>query len=255
MLASVRPDAVLITAGQASVAAAWKDPAGTYSSNTAGPFHLLDAARRIDPSLHVIFSSSASVYGPPASPESMPFTEEAGIAAASPYGASKAAAEVLCGQFARQYGLDLTTVRIFNQIGPAQSDVQAPAEFSRKIATAERKGEGRLLLPVGNVKVERDFSDVRDTVRAFRRLIETRTTGVFNVCSGLGTSLGEIIEGLSAHTGVEIEIETNPEFSHRVDIPSVYGSHDRLTAAIGWHPEIELDQSLADLLDDWRART
>ena len=253
-ISRISPDAILITAGQASVALAWDDPAATFATNISGPFHVLDAVRRLRPSAHVTFASSAGVYGPPPSADAMPFTEQDPMNPESPYGASKAAAEMLCRQFVRQSGLQIAITRIFNQIGPGQSDAQAPAEFSREIAKAERRGERVLELPVGNRLIRRDFTDVRDTARAWAQLIERRVTGTFNVCTGVETSLEGIIEGLAELSEITIEIDEANGPRRPGDILSVYGSHERLTAATGWRPQITLESSLADLLADMRRR-
>ncbi|MGK2932473.1 MAG: NAD-dependent epimerase/dehydratase family protein, partial [Solirubrobacterales bacterium] len=132
----VRPDAILVAAGKASVVTGWKDPEGAFLTNTTGPFNLLEAVRRQAPAIHVTLVSSAAVYGMPESREDLPFTEASPTRPASPYGASKAAAEVLTAQYGRGFGIAVAVARVFNQIGPGQSDAQAPAEFAREIAKA-----------------------------------------------------------------------------------------------------------------------
>lgn len=253
-ISSVVPDAVLLAAGQASVADAWMDPAAAFRTNLSGPAHVLDAMHQHCPEAHFIFASSAGIYGTPETRDSPPFSETDPVAPESPYGASKAAAEVLCHQYRRQTGMRVAVARIFNQIGPGQSDAQAPAEFSREIVKAERRGDVTLKLPVGNRLIQRDFTDVRDTARAMTRMIEVGITGDFNVCSGVATSLEEIVCGLESISPVEIEIDETRGPRRPGDILAVYGSHDRLTSATGWRPELSLQASLTDLLQDWRNR-
>lgn len=243
-----------MAAGLASVAESWTDPDATFRINTAGTFNLLESMRRIHPSAQLVFASTASVYGAPDSPEEMPFTETAPTRPASPYAASKAAAEVLCRQFELQYGLDITVLRFFNQIGPGQDGSQAPVEFASGIAAAEKRGEQRYYLKVGNPKASRDFTDVRDAARAIAAVIENRVVGTFNVCSGKSVSLKEIVAILAAESHVEIGVLIDPLHSHHADIPVVFGSSAKLHEATGWEPSIPLEESLTGLLDSWRAR-
>ncbi|MGA7435795.1 MAG: GDP-mannose 4,6-dehydratase [Solirubrobacterales bacterium] len=255
VLEKSQPEAILLAAGRASVADSWKDPDGTFRTNTAGAFNVLDGMRRICPSAQLVFASTASVYGRPASPDEMPFTEDVPARPSSPYAASKAAAEVLCRQFELQYGLDLTVLRFFNQIGPGQTGGQAPVEFASGIAAAEKRGEQRYYLKVGNPKAERDFTDVRDSARAIEGVISQRVTGTFNVCSGQAVSLKQIIEILTTASQIEIGMLIDPQHSHREDIPVVFGAPGKLRDAIGWQPSIPLNESLEELLADWRTRT
>lgn len=244
----------MMTAGRSSVSAAWSDPPVAYRANTTGTFNLLEGVRRISPEAHLTLVSSASVYGIPEK-DGLPFTEESPSQPASPYGASKAAAEVLAGQYGRQFGLRIATARLFNQIGPGQSDAQAPAEFARHIAAAKSRGERTLDLEVGNPEAERDYTDVRDTARAFAGIIKAGVTGTFNICSGVGVRMYDLAAGLGSHSPVEVRIVRIPERAHPADIPLVVGSNLRLKGAIGWQPEIPLWISQLDLLDHWRRRT
>ena len=254
VIAKVKPDAVVLAAGVASVSDSWQEPDKAFRANTAGVFQVLESMQRLAPGAHLVFASSASVYGAPESPDELPYSEATPSRPSSPYAASKAAAEVLCAQFVRQYGMDVTIARIFNQIGPGQSDAQAPAEFSRKIATAEKEGKTQLDLLVGDPSIERDFTDVRDTARAVSRLIENHSTGTFNVSSGTGTSLKTIVDLLADNTAVDITVKINPDHHRRADIPLVCGSAGKLREEIGWQPETPIARSLAELLTDWRTR-
>jgi len=253
-LIASQPRAVILAAGMASVSESWEDPDGAYRANTAGTFNLLDAVRRLTPSSRIVIASSAGVYGRPESPDSAPFTEDSPTGPASPYAASKAAAEVLCRQFTRQARLAIAICRIFNQVGPGQNAAQAPAEFSREIALAERRGDTVLRLTVGNPATERDFTDVRDTARAFAGLVDADADGMFNVCSENPVSLARIVEILAEHSRLELELVTDPARSRKADILTVHGSSTKLRRTIDWRPEIEFERSLADLLEDWRNR-
>ena len=252
------PETIVMAAGISSVGAAWEDPEAAFEANTAGAFHLLEAIRRAAPSSHLLFASSGSVYGSP-EPESPgagaePFSEEDRLRPGSPYAASKAAAEVLCRQYAREYGLSVSVVRIFNQIGPGQTPGQAPAEFALEIARAEAGGQTRLEVEVGNPGSRRDYTDIRDTSRALAALAGRRATGTFNLCAGRTASIEQIVAGLAAESPVEVGIAVKPGRAHPVDPEMVAGSNRRLVELTGWEPAVSLAESLAVLLADWRRR-
>lgn len=253
-LESAAPEGVLLTAGISSVRAAWDEPAEAFEVNTGGTLHLLEAMRQTARTAHLLIASSGSVYGMPAAGQAEPFTEEDRLRPASPYAASKTAAEVLCAQYARGHGLAITTARIFNQLGPGQPASQAPSELAREIALAEARADSRVVLEVGNPGAERDYTDVRDTARALADLAERRAGGVFNVCSGATVSLASVVEGLAGQTSVEVRVEVNPDRAHPVDPAAVAGSNAKLVAETGWEPRIGPAESLRDLLEDWRRR-
>lgn len=173
---------------------------------------------------------------------------------ANPYAASKAAAEILCGHYARSAGLEIAVARSFNHIGPGQSDRFAASSFARQIAEGERWGAGEVTLRVGDLTVARDFTDVRDTVRAYRLLLQRDLTGIYNICSGRPAGLREIVDLLREHTSTEINLAREEDRVRPVDAPVVYGSNQQLAAETGWAPQIPLAHSVADLLDWWRER-
>lgn len=252
LIAGIRPELVIQAAGISSLGEAWEHPDRAFGVNTTGVFNLLEALRRHTPASHLTFTSTAAVYGPPKAGQG-PFAESSPIQPTSPYAASKAAAETLCGQYEREYGLGVTVARLFNQIGPGQSASQAPSEFAMRIAHAERHGQREVDLPVGNPEAERDFTDVRDTARAIADLTTARVTGTFNVCSGEATSLREIVRLLGEATGLEASVVDKPGHHRPADVPRITGSAAKLKGATGWEPEFSLGESLALLLDDWRA--
>jgi GDP-4-dehydro-6-deoxy-D-mannose reductase len=248
-----KPDVIANLAGAASVAASWRDPAATLAVNCLGTLHMLEAVAREAPVAQVLCVSSADVYGAPASSD-LPLTEDHPPAPLNPYGASKAAMEIVCGQYERARGLVVTVARAFNHIGPGQSDRFAASSLARQVAAAERSGAIELTLRVGDLRPVRDFTDVRDTVRAYRLLVEKSLTGTYNVCSGAPTPLASVVEALDAATPLALEVEVDQGRLRPTEVPILYGSHERLTTATGWEPEIPLERSIADLLEWWRAR-
>jgi GDP-4-dehydro-6-deoxy-D-mannose reductase len=252
-LAEAEPDLVVNLAGSASVAASFGDPAAAFAVNALGTVNLLAAVGAGRPGSHVLCVSSGEVYGLPESGD-LPFTEDAPPRPLSPYGASKAAMEVVCGQHARGEGLRVAVMRAFNHTGPGQSATFAASSFARQVAEAEARGEDRLALRTGNVDVERDFSDVRDVAAAYGRACDSELEGTFNVCSGRPSPVRSIIDHLAAASALELTVEVDPARVRDGEAPQVYGSHDRLTEATGWKPEIPLERTVADLLDWWRER-
>jgi GDP-4-dehydro-6-deoxy-D-mannose reductase len=246
------PDLVVNMAGAASVAASWEWPGEAFAVNAGGVLNLLEAVARHAPAAHTLCVSSAEVYGEPGE-ERLPFGEELALEPITPYGASKAAMEVLCGSYARGRGLRIATIRAFNQLGPGQSPAFAASGFARQIAAAEAAGAGRVVLAVGNLAAARDFTDVRDTARAFVAASRQRLAGAYNLCSGAPLKLGALVEEMAKATPLPLEVVSDPSLTRPADPSVVYGNPARLHEAIGWASEIPLSRSVADLLDWWRA--
>ncbi len=250
-VAAAGPTMVVNMAGAASVAASWEDPAGSFEANALGALHLLEAVRAEAPESHVLCVSSAEVYGEPG-PDSLPLTEDSPLAPVNPYGAGKAAMEALCGQYSRGSGLRVGIVRAFNQIGPGQSPSFAAPSFARQIAAAEVSGAERAELLVGNLEAARDFTDVRDTARAFLEVARNGLTGPYNLCSGRALTLAELVDEMVAAATIPVEVRRDPARYRPADPSIAYGSADRLREAVGWAPRIPVSQTVADLLEHSR---
>lgn len=244
-----RPDGVVHLAAQSSVGASFGDPAGTWEVNATGTLRLLQA---VSPSTRLLLVSSAEVYG--AVPEEeQPIAEDRPLRPASPYAASKAAAEMATVQAALAGGARAVVARSFNHTGPGQDARFALPSFAAQLA-AIADGAAAPVLRVGNLEARRDFLDVRDVVRAYRVLLERGEPGrAYNVCSGRAWSLCELVERLVALSGTETRVEVDPERVRPVDIPLLVGDAGRLRA-LGWEPEIPLEKTLRDLLEHARAR-
>ncbi|HWW67287.1 MAG TPA: GDP-mannose 4,6-dehydratase [Solirubrobacterales bacterium] len=246
------PDLVVNMAGAASVAASWERPGEAFAVNAGGVLNLFEAVARHTPGAHLLCVSSAEVYGEPTD-DRLPFGEELALKPVTPYGASKAAMEVLCGSYARGRGLRIATIRAFNQLGPGQSPAFAASGFARQIAAAEAAGAERVELAVGNLAAVRDFTDVRDTARAFVATSQQQLIGTYNLCSGAPLKLEALVEEMAKATPLPVEVRPDPSLARPVDPSVVYGDPARLSEETGWAPEIPLSQSVADLLDWWRA--
>jgi GDP-4-dehydro-6-deoxy-D-mannose reductase len=245
------PAAVVNLAGAASVAASFQAPAAAFEVNATGVLNVLDAVAREAPEAFVLCVSSGDVYGV-VDEARLPASEDEPPAPVSPYGSSKAAMEILCGQYARSAGLEIAVLRAFNHTGPGQSDRFAASSFARQIAEAERDGADEVVLETGDLSPARDFTDVRDVVLAYRMVIEERIAGTFNVCAGRPTRVRELVEHLDAATELTVRTEARPERMRSGEAPVLYGLPRRLEEACGWSARIELAQTMLDLLEWWR---
>ena len=252
VLAELRPTAIYHLAGWADVGGSWKAPVEAFRANAEGTLNVLSAA--VDAGVErVLAVSSADVYGK-VEPAELPLTEDSPLRPASPYAASKVAADYLGLQAWLGRGLPVLRVRAFNHLGPGQTDKFVAPAIASRIARAERAGD-TAPLPIGDLSARRDFTDVRDVVRAYRLLMEKGEAGeVYNVCSGTDLAVQDLADQLLAQARIELRFETDPELLRPVEVPVLRGSHDRLTDATGWQPEIPIGQTLADLLEDWRQR-
>lgn len=251
---TVRPHRVIHLAGQSSVQQSWLDPGGTLRTNVMGIVHVLDAARERGLRPDVLVVGSAEEYGRVA-PEEIPIREEAPLRPASPYAVSKVAQAALALLYGKAGGMRIVLTRTFHHTGPGRGETFAESSFARQLAEVEA-GLRPPALSVGNLEAVRDFADVRDVVRAYWLLLDKGEAGsVYNVCTGRGRRIRELLDVLLARTGARVEVRVDPERLRPSDVPAQVGDPSRLRAATGWQPRIPLDQTLVDLLDDWRQRT
>jgi GDP-4-dehydro-6-deoxy-D-mannose reductase len=251
-LAATKPDLIVNAAGAASVRLSWERPGEAFAANAVGVLNLLEAVSRQAPDSHLLCISSADVYGVRDEAE-LPLTENLEPRPVTPYGAGKAAMEVLCGQYGRGRGLRVGVSRAFNLIGPGQSSAFAVSGFARRIAAAERGGAANVDLTLGNPDAARDFSDVRDAARALLELSRQELCGTYNLCSGEATTIAELVERLGRHSPLPVSIGRDPDLARPVDPPTLVGDPSFLREATGFAPEIPLDQTLNELLEWWRA--
>jgi GDP-4-dehydro-6-deoxy-D-mannose reductase len=251
VVSAIGPDAVYHLAAMPHVGESWDDPSQVLRVNVLGTAEVLAAARQVASGPRVLVVSSAEVYGI-VSPEQLPLTEEAPTAPASPYAASKLAAEAVALQAWRGYGQPVVVVRPFNHIGPGQSPNFFVPAMAKRIVEASRAGARSL--PVGNLTTRRDFTDVRDVVVAYRLLIEMGERGtVYNVCSGHDVAMSEVAAELLRLAGARLTLETDPELVRPVDVPVLRGEAGRLRSVTGWKPNIPLATTLTDVLSSWEA--
>jgi GDP-4-dehydro-6-deoxy-D-mannose reductase len=255
------PDYVYHLAAQAAVPRAWQDPGETFRINVMGTLALMDCLKELDPSPRMLYVGSADEYGASAKSlnknelgEYSRLTEDIPLQPTNPYSLSKAAADRLCQQIFRRDGLPIVRVRAFNHIGPRQRGGFAAADFAHQIVRGEIDRDQRVL-KVGNLDAVRDFSDVRDVVRAYELAVIKGDPGaVYNICSGTGRTLQEVLDELLSLSYAEFDVVQDPALMRPTDIPCIVGSNRRIKEATGWSPQIHWSQTLEDILEDHRQR-
>lgn len=247
----VAPDAVYHLAAASNVGSSWTAPVEVLRINAEGTLNLLLAceAAKVDRVLNV---GSAEEYGK-VDPADLPLTELAPLRPVTPYGASKVAADYLALQAFLGRGLGVVRVRPFNHLGPSQSGRFVASALAEQVARNEHLGNDVVF--AGDLSPRRDFTDVRDVVRAYRLLVLRGEPGeVYNVCSGVDVAISEVADHLIGRADRPMRIELDPERLRPVELPVLRGDCTKLRDATGWEPALALEDTLDDLLDWWRAR-
>ena len=252
-VAEARPERIIHLAAHSSVHASWSDPAACFATNVLGLGHLLDALREASLSPRVLVVGSADEYGA-VGPQDLPLGEDAPLRPRSPYAASKVAQGYLARCHARAFDIDVVCTRTFPHTGPGRGELFAESSFARQVAEIEA-GKVPAVVRAGNLDAVRDFTDVRDVVRAYWSLLEGgEPGGTYNVCSGHGVSLHELLDTLLELSGAAVDRVVDPSRLRPSDVPALVGDPAKLREATGWRPEIPLKQTLRDLLEHWRGR-
>ncbi len=258
-VSSTRPDRIFHLAAISQVKASWDKRKETIETNILGTFNLFEAVRHHAPKARILFVSSSDVYGKQGS-ECMPLKETSRTGAASPYGFTKLSGEALAGFYVRSEKLRIVIARPFTHTGPGQSPDFVCSDWARQVAVIESSGSGgrggkKGALKVGNLSVKRDYSDVRDVVRAYALLIEKGKAGeAYNISSGKSPSLQVILGMLRAKSKARIFVKVDPGRFRKADIPLLSGSHAKITRETGWKPRFDLETTLSDLLEEWRIK-
>lgn len=252
LLARKRPEAIIHLAAQANPQQSVADPRHTWTVNLFGTLNLLEGIRAaaLEPAPTVVLVGSGVSYGNPA-PEHLPVSETCPLRPNNPYAASKAAADLLGIQHVLAHGTRVVLARPFNHAGPRQSDSYALSSFAKQIAEIERGRRERI--EVGNLQIVRDFTDVRDIVRAYRLLAEHGQPGeAYNIGTGRDDSLETLLETLRRLARVPVTVQVDPSRVRPVDQPRLLADASKLQAQTGWSPQFTIEQTLSDMLDFWR---
>jgi GDP-4-dehydro-6-deoxy-D-mannose reductase len=248
----VVPGRIFHLAAVSNVGASWERREETFDTNLAGTFNLFESVRRHAPGCRVLYVSSSDVYGVVTETDRI-LTEDDAAHAVNPYAYTKAAGEMLARFYAEADRIGAVVVRPFPHTGPGQTEDFVCSDWAAQIARIER-GEREPRITVGNLDVRRDFSDVRDIVRAYRLLLEKGRAGeIYNVCSGRAVSLREIMDILLGQTRLPdarktIRVEVDQAKLRKIDVPLLIGSNAKIREETGWAPEIPLEHTLSDLL-------
>ena len=253
LVEKIKPDWVFHLAAQSYVPMSWKAPVETLSTNIIGEANLFEACRKAECDPSILIAGSSEEYGF-VLPDEVPIAETNPLRPLSPYGVSKVTQDLLAFQYFKSYGLKVIRTRAFNHTGPRRGEVFATSNFARQIVMIE-KGKQEPVICVGNLDAVRDFSDVRDIARAYTIALERCEPGeVYNICSGKGIKIRELLDMLIAQSKVDIEIKKDPARMRPSDVEFLIGDSTRFRAKTGWKPEIAFEQTLADLLSFWRER-
>lgn len=252
LLEQVRPDYIFHLAAQSSIGLSWQKPRLTVEINVKGSLNLLNAVRRLDYQPRILLVGSGEEYGY-INPENVPITETEVLRPGNIYAATKACQSLMGKVYADAYNMRMFMVRAFNHMGPGQSDKFVVSDFCKQVAQIEL-GFKPPLISVGNLEAERDFTDVRDMVRAYTSVIQFGVPGeIYNVGSGKAIKIRKILDVILSQSRTKIEVQIDPAKLRPSDIPIIAADTSKLYETTGWKPEIPLEQTVSDVLEYWRS--
>ncbi len=253
LLDDCRPDAIYHLAAQAFVPRSFEDPWETLENNILSQLNIIRACLELKLRPRILIVSSAEIYGQVSS-DQLPLDENCAIRPTNPYSVSKVAQDMLGLQYYLSHDLPIMRARPFNHIGPGQNDRFVAPAFAMQIAGIE-EGQREAVINVGNLAARRDFTDVRDIVRAYRLIVEKGRPGeAYNVASGVARSIGRLLENLLGLSEIDIEVRVDPARLRPVDVPEIRGDSGKLRRDTGWQPSLSFETTLNDVLADCRRR-
>jgi len=243
------PAKIIHLASHSSVAFSWQDPVDSFLNNTNIFLNLIESVKRNCPSSRILSVGSSEEYGVVGLDE-LPLKETRPLRPTSPYGVARASQEMLSQVYTKGFGLDLVITRSFNHVGPRQRETFFIPGLVKQFAVAKAAGVRKVEILAGDMKVIRDFTDVRDVVRAYLLLLQCGRTGeIYNVCSGKGYLLEEVVKMLEVISGIKANIVIDPTRIRPVENPVIIGDNQKLRAECGWHPRYDLATTLGQILD------
>lgn len=247
------PDAVIHLAAQSMVGLAWSDPANTVNTNTIGTINLVNVLIDLLPNACLLAIGSSEEYGL-SGKKGESLTEESPCEPQNPYATSKLAMGQIALQMAKRHNLKILHLRPFNHFGPGQQRGFVVSDFASQVAEIEQN-KREPVIKVGNLKASRDFTDVRDVIRAYALLLDKAPdTGIYNICSGIACSAEKILDTLLTFATVPIKVEQDPAKIRPSEVPLFVGSNTKLINATGWYPKHDFNSSLLDTLNWWREK-
>ncbi len=253
MLEKVRPDFIFHLAAQSFVPTSWNAPSESLTTNVLGQVNIFEAVRRIGLPCRIQLACSSEEYGM-VYPDEVPIKETNPLRPLSPYAVSKVAQDMLGYQYWMSWKLDSVRTRGFNHEGPRRGPVFVASDFAKQIADIEKHRKPPVV-HVGNLDALRDFTDVRDMVRAYWLALEKCEPGeVYNICSGKAWKIRDMLDHLLGLSKVKIEVRQDPARLRPSDVPILLGDYSKFAKVTGWEPTIPFEQTLVDMLEYWRGR-
>ena len=246
-----QPNYILHLASYSSVAFSWQNPVKSFQNNTNIFLNVLEAVHSINSKVRILSVGSSEEYGDLGGVNAL-FHEEDALHPVSPYAVARVSQEMLSKVYAKGYGLDIVMTRSFNHIGPGQKEIFVVASFAKRLVEMKKEGATSPKLMTGDISLIRDFVDVRDVVRAYDGLLKKGRKGeIYNVCTGVGHSLKELVQQTASILGMEVLTETDERLIRPRDNKVIVGSNEKIKRDIGWAPEIPLRRSLEDVINFW----
>ena len=251
---SFQPEYILHLASVSSVAKSWHTPLDSFVNNTNIFLNLAEQIRINKSKCRILSIGSSEEFGEVAEKE-LPLTEEHPLKPVSPYAVARVAQEMLSKIYADGFSLDIIMTRSFNHIGPGQKDIFVISSFCKQLVRLSKNKSVNNIITTGNLSVIRDFVDVRDVVRAYYLLFKKGRRGeVYNVCSGNGVVLKDIILKMTELLGIKVETVTDPQLIGPNENKKVIGSFQKIKDELGWQPEIKMEKSLSDIIQYWQTK-
>ncbi|MCM1122065.1 MAG: GDP-mannose 4,6-dehydratase [Eubacterium sp.] len=252
LLTVFRPDYIIHLASFSSVAYSWKYPIECFQNNTNIFLNIIAAVQELHMKCRVLSVGSSEEYGNVGEAD-LPLREDSSLLPCSPYAVARVAQEMLSHVYADSYGVDIVMTRSFNHIGPWQDTRFVIPGFISRIMAIKNAGKSHGTIETGDLSIVRDFVDVRDVVRAYYDLLLHGKSGeLYNVCSGTGSRLSDIVDRIADMLEIQIDTVVNPEFVRLNDNRVIVGSHEKISRDIGWKPVIPLDVTLGDMIDYYK---
>lgn len=249
----IKPDYIFHLAAQSFVQSSWASPTQTLEVNIIGSAHLFEAVRKTGLPIAIQIACSSEEYGK-VLPDEVPITETNPLRPLSPYAVSKLAMDYLGYQYHESYGMHIVRTRGFNHTGPRRGEVFAESSFAKQIAEIE-KGKREPVVYVGNLEAQRDYTDVRDMVRAYYLSVQKCDSGeVYNIATGKAWRISKVLDLLLSFAKVKVEIRKDPARMRPSDVEILIGDNSKFIQKTGWRPEIAFEKTMEDLLNYWRER-
>ena len=253
LLYQFQPDYIIHLASYSSVGFSWKNPVLSFQNNTNILLNILETVRKLGLNSRILSIGSSEEYGI-VDNSSFPLRENMALNPVSPYAVARVSQEMLSRIYAQSYGLDIIMTRSFNHFGPRQRDIFVIPSFAKQMVEIKNNNQEEGVLKTGNVSIIRDFLDVRDVVKAYYLLLEKGGSGeIYNVCSGKGTSLKEIIDQMAEVLNIDVKIDVDPGLIRPGDNPIIIGSNEKITKSIDWQTTYTLEKSIREIIQYWES--